>query len=484
MALAQTYVPIVDINKTNLLNAEENVRLSKKLQAYRVASTKKVEIVYHILPNLIGKKSLEDEAAKIMKKTGYSNKNGKKGLLVLLTVLEHKALILPGYGLDSLLNKAYCDEIARAILEPAFTDYKWSEALILATDLMIAKLQGESVDFPQRTFNPNTQRFPPKPYQYRAVSDYANFLTDIQEQEIGQTLKNYFDTTAARTQIVVLTVESLGDMKIEDYAQQIFQEWGIGQKGANNGLLLLFAKQERKMRIHTGYGMENYLPDRYCADLIDYQLVPKFKEARYAEGISIAIELIIARLRGEKAEFDGLGGPKQTIRGSYFLLSNIFLIIPSLLCFLFAIFQVESKYARDVKKYRLSAWLKLFGYSLTRSLPISALIALLIYFGFWFDLSIYWIIVLVVYFITNVILCSTIVDKIHDWAIDKDAVAEFWRKGGYTSSYTSSSTTGNNTNTYSDSHTSSYSDNFGGGSSYSDNFGGGSSGGGGASGSW
>lgn len=120
-----------------------------------------------------------------------------------------------------------------------------------------------------------------------AVNDYAGLLNSSQRQELEQNLRSFFDRTGGA--IVVATFESLDGVPIEDYAVGLFEKWKIGQKGLDNGLLILVAKQERKIRFEVGYGLEPVLPDGRAGEIIRTQIAPRFREGNYAGGIFAAV---------------------------------------------------------------------------------------------------------------------------------------------------------------------------------------------------
>ncbi|MCI0330257.1 MAG: TPM domain-containing protein [candidate division Zixibacteria bacterium] len=120
-----------------------------------------------------------------------------------------------------------------------------------------------------------------------AVNDFAGLLSYSQRQELEANLRGFFDRTGAA--IVVATFESLDGVPIEDYAVGLFEKWKIGQKGLDNGLLILIAKQERKIRFEVGYGLEPVIPDGRAGEIIRTQMTPRFKEGDFYGGISAGV---------------------------------------------------------------------------------------------------------------------------------------------------------------------------------------------------
>ncbi|RTQ53653.1 TPM domain-containing protein [Hymenobacter gummosus] len=145
------------------------------------------------------------------------------------------------------------------------------------------------------------QGIPPRPSPPRLVNDLAGLLTPEQEQALEQKLVAYNDSTSS--QLAIVTVPTIGDDEIANYAQRLFESWGIGQKGKDNGLLILVAQQERKVNIHTGYGLEGAVPDVLAKRIIENVVVPAFKANQYYDGLDGAVDRLIALAAGEyKAE--------------------------------------------------------------------------------------------------------------------------------------------------------------------------------------
>ncbi|MBX0292681.1 TPM domain-containing protein [Hymenobacter sp. HSC-4F20] len=141
------------------------------------------------------------------------------------------------------------------------------------------------------------QNVPPRPNPPRLVNDLAGMLRPDEAAQLERKLVAYNDSTSS--QIAVVTVPTLGDYDIFDYAQQLYQTWGIGQKSNNNGILLLIAQQEHKARIHTGYGLEGAVPDALAKRIISNTIVPAFQQEQYYAGLDRATDQLIALAKGE-----------------------------------------------------------------------------------------------------------------------------------------------------------------------------------------
>ncbi|PNV97051.1 TPM domain-containing protein [Pseudomonas protegens] len=115
------------------------------------------------------------------------------------------------------------------------------------------------------------------------VVDTAQLLTPSAQVYLAQMLERLEQTTT--DQVVVATVPSLGGHSIEEFGLQLGRHWGIGRKDKNNGVLLLVAKDDRKVRIEVGYGLEGRLNDMVAHFIIDGSIIPYFKDDLYSSGI-------------------------------------------------------------------------------------------------------------------------------------------------------------------------------------------------------
>lgn len=123
------------------------------------------------------------------------------------------------------------------------------------------------------------------------VVDEAHVLSPATVQSLDQTLAGYEKATT--NQLVVVTVKSLQGVPIEQYGYQLGRSWGIGQKGKNNGVILLVAPKERKVRIEVGYGLEGDLTDARCSEIIQSIILPAFRAGKMEQGITDGVQAII-----------------------------------------------------------------------------------------------------------------------------------------------------------------------------------------------
>lgn len=131
------------------------------------------------------------------------------------------------------------------------------------------------------------------------VNDFAGVISDSEEQMMESLLGNVKTKTGA--EVAVVSVKSLDGESIERYAVDLFAQWGIGQKGKDNGVLFLIAPKERKMRIEVGYGLEGALPDGLAGDIRDSYVLPAFRQGDYGKGVlngTVAICSVIGKEYG------------------------------------------------------------------------------------------------------------------------------------------------------------------------------------------
>jgi uncharacterized protein len=133
------------------------------------------------------------------------------------------------------------------------------------------------------------------------VYDGANILAPVDEGLLDTKLRAYNERTGRA--LIVATVPSLGDETIETYAETLFNdEWGIGGAGTDQGLLLLVAPNERKVRIETGYGLQEFVTDIFAGRVIRDDITPRFRSGDYAGGINAGIDALVTQLDRTPAE--------------------------------------------------------------------------------------------------------------------------------------------------------------------------------------
>lgn len=129
------------------------------------------------------------------------------------------------------------------------------------------------------------------------VNDYANVMSAGAKANLEAELVNF--ESATKHEIVVVVIPSLKGDYIENFAEKLFKEWGIGKDKADNGVLYLIAKEDRQARVEVGYGLEGALTDTQTKVIQEKVANPKFKEEKYDEGITLAVAEIEKAVRGE-----------------------------------------------------------------------------------------------------------------------------------------------------------------------------------------
>lgn len=143
------------------------------------------------------------------------------------------------------------------------------------------------------------------------VNDYAGMLSQRMQQELESRLTAF--ELSDSTQIVILTVPSLEGENLEQFSIKVAESWRVGQKGVDNGVILLVAKQERKIRIEVGRGLEGRLTDLVSGRIIRGAISPRFKAGDFDGGIVAGVTSIMAVVKGEyKAQPRELGQSRRS----------------------------------------------------------------------------------------------------------------------------------------------------------------------------
>lgn len=130
------------------------------------------------------------------------------------------------------------------------------------------------------------------------MSDYAGLLDASTKNRLEQLLTEV--SQEAGVEIAVVTIPTLGGQSVEEAAVELFAAWGIGKKGKDEGVLLLVAPKERKLRIEVGYGLEGTIPDGLAGEIIRDTITPRFRQGRFAEGIEAGIARIVETIARNK----------------------------------------------------------------------------------------------------------------------------------------------------------------------------------------
>jgi uncharacterized protein len=156
------------------------------------------------------------------------------------------------------------------------------------------------------------------PYLSGRVVDNAHLLDTPSIEALENVLKENEEKTGR--QIAVLTLPSLEGESIEDFSMKVARTWQLGQKGKNDGILLLVAVNDRKMRIEVGYGLESVLPDALAGEILRREVTPRFRQGEFDEGVMKGVEAILSATAGSYQ-------PTTSTRGSDVGMFIFFLIL-------------------------------------------------------------------------------------------------------------------------------------------------------------
>lgn len=139
------------------------------------------------------------------------------------------------------------------------------------------------------------------------VTDHARLLSPSAKANLEALLKSFEDQTS--NQVIVATFPSLEGNSLEDFSMRLAEAWKVGQKGKDNGVIFLIFKNDRKIRIEVGYGLEGVLTDATSGQIINQVVAPYFRKEDYQSGIVAGVDAIMKATRGE---FKGNGEKDHT----------------------------------------------------------------------------------------------------------------------------------------------------------------------------
>ncbi len=184
------------------------------------------------------------------------------------------------------------------------------------------------------------------PYLGGRVNDLAGLVEASTAQALEERLAALEETTGA--QVAVLTIPSLEGEILEEYSLRVAETWKLGREEFDNGALLLIARDDRKMRLEVGYGLEGAIPDAYAKRILDDVVRPQFRAGDYDAGISEAVDVIARLVEGEEA----LPPPSET---------DAFPVMdfgwPTAIAFLMFLFVVGSFSIQALSTHGCMAWI-------------------------------------------------------------------------------------------------------------------------------
>ncbi|MBN1415933.1 MAG: TPM domain-containing protein [Bacteroidales bacterium] len=166
------------------------------------------------------------------------------------------------------------------------------------------------------------QNIPEPMIPLRLVNDFTGLLSEDQQISLNNKLLQFNDSTS--TQIYVITYNDLQGYPAAEFAAALGEKWGIGQKGKDNGIVILVSPENQKIAIQTGYGLEGAVPDAICVRIIHNVISPAFKEGNFYHGLDSATSILMALTKGEFTADDYM---KKTGSGGRFVPVIVLLII-------------------------------------------------------------------------------------------------------------------------------------------------------------
>ncbi len=168
----------------------------------------------------------------------------------------------------------------------------------------------------------------PLPEPAGPVNDFADVIPPAYEQKISAIVNELYQKT--HIPVVVVTMPNIDGYEYNDFANRLYEQWGIGEKAKDQGVLLFVAVKERKMRIEVGYGLEGVIPDGLAGEIRDRYMIPYLKKNQYGEGLlngTIAVSQVIAKYKGIQLTGQMMRKPRQQKRSGFALLPLIIILV-------------------------------------------------------------------------------------------------------------------------------------------------------------
>ncbi|BDC50710.1 hypothetical protein F183_A30260 [Bryobacterales bacterium F-183] len=173
------------------------------------------------------------------------------------------------------------------------------------------------------------------PAQYEKPTGYLSDFAHVVDAADADAIEQYASSlrTSTGAEVALVTVRSLNGEPVEDFANNLYRKWGIGQKGANEGLLILLAIDDRKSRVEVGYGLEPILTDGYVGS-VQRQIRPELREGKYGAALRKALEAFGAKIQQAKGTLSSevpaegrAGPPRVQIPGRFLMLLLIVVVL-------------------------------------------------------------------------------------------------------------------------------------------------------------
>ena len=169
---------------------------------------------------------------------------------------------------------------------------------------------------------------PARPTPYKQINNFSAYQILSQEQTDALEAKIDAFTNTTSNQLVIVIIDSLYDQDPSEFATELGEEWKIGQKKFDNGVVILIKPtQPRKVFIATGYGLEGAIPDATCENIVQTEIIPNFKKGDYYTGLNNAVDVIIGLAKGEYNSSDYARKSGQNGKGMGLVFAMIVLLV-------------------------------------------------------------------------------------------------------------------------------------------------------------
>ncbi|HEY6821665.1 MAG TPA: YgcG family protein [Burkholderiales bacterium] len=203
------------------------------------------------------------------------------------------------------------------------------------------------------------------------ITDLTGTLSEQQRSALERTLQEF--ETRKGAQVAVLMVPSTEPETVEQYAVRVEESWKLGRKGVDDGVLLVVAKNDRKLHIEVGYGLEGVLPDAVAKRIIDEDIVPRFRQGDFYGGIRAGVDRIMRVVEGEPLPPPHARSPAQNISG------HMDWLIPAILVLFFVGGILRALFGRFLGSGVMAALAGFIAWVIVGSLAISLIVGIFIF---------------------------------------------------------------------------------------------------------
>jgi uncharacterized protein len=286
------------VDEARLFDADARRGLENRLANLEAHTGKQLMVV--TLASARGM-TVDDYGLELRKHWGLET-NGRRAMLIVAPH-DGRSVIQFDNALNATLTEPFNKGVLDSTMVPRFNAGDFPGGVQQGADALIRELQRASPT-PLRVAE-SGEAAVPATSEYPALTGRVVDAAGELDAATREALRAKLAAFEARTshQLVVATVKSLNGNSVEEYANRLFRRWQLGQRGKNNGVLLLHAPAERKIRIEVGYGLEGTLTDAITKFIIQNAIAPRFKTNDFAGGMTRGVDDIIKVLDGGAEEF-------------------------------------------------------------------------------------------------------------------------------------------------------------------------------------